>query len=134
VAILTTSSSNCGSPSTESRVVYFAGYKKIIDRYQVAEIEKAADDLGEPEIPLTSVDRLIVIGSDGMMRAVQQARHSVLRPYLKPDHQAIGSINSPMQCMLKEVVLSVCNAQRPGDWQGNGCVLMLQPGSTAGSR
>jgi hypothetical protein len=38
-----------------------------------------------------------------MMRAVQQARHSVLRPYLKPDHQAIGSINSPMQCMMKEV-------------------------------
>ena len=26
-----------------SRVVYFAGYKKIIDRYKVGEIEKAAD-------------------------------------------------------------------------------------------
>ncbi len=122
-----------------SRVIYFAGYKKIIDRYKVEEIEKAADvvvwacdeapgftpkrvqdstfvgniveamaaygraELGEPEIPLSSVDRLIVIGSDGMMRAVQQARHSVLRPYLKPDHQAIGSINSPMQCMMKEI-------------------------------
>ncbi len=122
-----------------SRVIYFAGYKKIIDRYKVEEIEKAADvvvwvcdeapgftpgrvqdsafvgnivegmlaygrgELGEPQIPLSSVDRLIVIGSDGMMRAVQQARHSVLRPYLKPDHQAIGSINSPMQCMMKEI-------------------------------
>jgi hypothetical protein len=49
------------------------------------------------------VDRLIAIGSDGMMKAVQQARHTVLLPYLKPDHQAIGSINSPMQCMMKEV-------------------------------
>ncbi|HEX4749466.1 MAG TPA: FAD-dependent oxidoreductase [Bryobacteraceae bacterium] len=122
-----------------SRVIYFAGYKKIIDRYKVEEIEKAADvviwvcdeapgftpgrvqdsafvgnivegmlaygrgELGEPEISLRSVDRLIVIGSDGMMRAVQQARHSVLRPYLKPDHHAIGSINSPMQCMMKEI-------------------------------
>jgi NADPH-dependent glutamate synthase beta subunit-like oxidoreductase/NAD(P)H-flavin reductase len=122
-----------------SRVVYFAGYKKIIDRYKIEEIEKAADvviwvcdeapgftptrtldsafvgnivqameaygkgELGEIDIPLSSVDRLIVIGSDGMMRAVQQARHSVLRPYLKPDHQAIGSINSPMQCMMKEI-------------------------------
>jgi hypothetical protein len=38
-----------------------------------------------------------------MMKAVQQARHSVLRPYLKPDHHAIGSINSPMQCMMKEI-------------------------------
>ncbi len=26
-----------------SRVIYFAGYKKIIDRYKVEEIEKAAD-------------------------------------------------------------------------------------------
>ena len=31
-------------------------------------------------IPLHAVDRLIVIGSDGMMRAVAQARHGVLRP------------------------------------------------------
>ena len=122
-----------------SRVIYFAGYKKIVDRYKVEEIEKAADivvwvcdeapgftpnriqdsafvgnivegmaaygrgNLGDPEIPLSAVDRLIVIGSDGMMRAVQQARHTVLRPYLKPDHHAIGSINSPMQCMMKEI-------------------------------
>jgi NAD(P)H-flavin reductase len=122
-----------------SRVIYFAGYKKIIDRYKVEEIEKAADvvvwccdeapgftpgrvqdsafvgnivegmaaygrgDLGDTEIPLSSVDRLMVIGSDGMMRAVQQARHTVLRPYLKPGHHAIASVNSPMQCMMKEI-------------------------------
>ena len=60
-------------------------------------------ELGEIAIPLSAVDRLIVIGSDGMMKAVQQARHGVLRPYLKPDHHAIGSINSPMQCMMKEI-------------------------------
>ncbi len=122
-----------------SRVIYFAGYKKIIDRYKVEEIEKAADvviwccdeapgftpsrvqdsafvgnivegmaaygrgELGETEIPLSAVDRLMVIGSDGMMRAVQQARHTVLRPYLKPNHHAIASVNSPMQCMMKEI-------------------------------
>ncbi len=131
-----------------SRVVYFAGYKKIIDRYKVEEIEKAADlvvwvcdeapgftagrvmdsafvgniveamaayargDLGEQGIPLSSVDRLIVIGSDGMMKAVQQARHTVLRPYLKPDHQAIGSINSPMQCMMKEICAQCLQVHR----------------------
>ncbi len=106
-----------------SKVVYFAGYKKIIDRYKVEEIEKAADvviwccdeapgftpdrvqdkafvgniveamtaygrgDLDETEIALTSVDRVIAIGSDGMMRAVAQARHGVLAPYLKKNHQ-----------------------------------------------
>ncbi len=122
-----------------SRVIYFAGYKKIIDRYKVEEIEKAADvivwccdeapgftparvqdsafvgnivegmaaygsgELGDAEIPLNAVDRLIVIGSDHMMRAVQEARHSILRPYLKPNHRAIASVNSPMQCMMKEI-------------------------------
>ena len=30
-------------------------------------------------------------------------RSTVLAPYLKPHHQAIGSINSPMQCMMKEI-------------------------------
>ena len=135
-----------------SRTVYFAGYKKMIDRYKVEEIEKAADvvvwccdeapgftpnrvqdkafvgniveaiaayargDLAEPdiplpdmpineqpEIPLSVVDRLVVIGSDAMMHAVQRARYSVLAPYLKHGHKAIASINSPMQCMMKEI-------------------------------
>ncbi len=122
-----------------SRTIYFAGYKKIIDRYKVEEIEKAADvvvwccdeapgftpgrqqdkafvgnivaamlaygrgDLDEPEIPLSAVDRLVVIGSDAMMHAVARARHAALAPYLNPDHKAIGSINSPMQCMMKEI-------------------------------
>jgi len=38
-----------------------------------------------------------------MMAAVARARHNVLAPYLDPRHEAIGSINSPMQCMMKEV-------------------------------
>jgi len=57
----------------------------------------------ESDISLHSVDRLVVIGSDAMMGAVARARHTVLAPYLKPDHKAIGSINSPMQCMMKEI-------------------------------
>jgi hypothetical protein len=27
----------------------------------------------------------------------------VLKPFLKPQHHAVASINSPMQCMMKEV-------------------------------
>jgi len=122
-----------------SRVLYFAGYKGMGDRYKLEEIEAASDaivwccdeapgfetdrdqdrtyvgnivnamkayatgELGETEIPLSEVDRIIVIGSSGMMAAVAHARHDVLEPYLKPHHFAIGSINSPMQCMLKEI-------------------------------
>jgi len=122
-----------------SKVLYFAGYKKIQDRYKVAEIEKAADvviwccdeepgfkpsraqdrafvgnivqamdayaegRLGAPSIRLDDCDRLIAIGSDRMMAGVAKARHDVLKKHLKPRHFAIGSINSPMQCMMKEI-------------------------------
>lgn len=59
--------------------------------------------LGETEIALQDVDRMIVIGSDRMMGAVKQARHGRLQHLFKPEHRAIGSINSPMQCMMKGV-------------------------------
>ncbi len=122
-----------------SRVVYFAGYKALRDRYKVDEIERAADvivwccdeapgfaptrpqdrtfvgnivqamaaygsgALGAQAVKLADAAHMIVIGSDRMMAAVGAARHGVLKPYLMPGHSAIGSINSPMQCMMKEV-------------------------------
>jgi NAD(P)H-flavin reductase len=121
------------------RVIYFAGYHKLLDRYKEVEIEAAADvviwccdeapgftpnriqdhsfvgnireaiaaygreDLGPCGIPLPEIQRLIAIGSDRMMAAVAAARYGVLAPLLNPDHLAIGSINSPMQCMMKEI-------------------------------
>ena len=131
-----------------SQVLYFAGYKKVIDRYKVAEIEAAADviiwccdelpgftpgraqdktfvgnivqameayaagRLGAPAIRLEDCDRLIAIGSDRMMSAVARARHDVLKTHLKPHHFAIGSINSPMQCMMKEICAQCLQPQR----------------------
>jgi hypothetical protein len=122
-----------------SRVLYFAGYNRLADRYKVEEIEAAADavvwccdeapgfaparskdrahvgnivqgmlayasgKLGAQPIPFTDCDRIIAIGSDRMMAAVGRARHEQLKPFLKPGHFAIGSINSPMQCMMKEI-------------------------------
>ena len=115
------------------QVIYFAGYKKKEDVFKRDEIEAGTDqviwsvDAGEPIVPrrprdlaftgnivqamqwygeqadLKSVQRIIAIGSDGMMRAVKEARHGVLAPYLNPQHVGIGSINSPMQCMMKQV-------------------------------
>jgi NADPH-dependent glutamate synthase beta subunit-like oxidoreductase/NAD(P)H-flavin reductase len=122
-----------------SRVLYFAGYKTIADRYRIADIERAADQvvwccdempgfapgrpqdrafvgnvvqaieaygsgaLGPVEIPLEAIDRIIAIGSDGMMNAVAEARRAALKHYFRPGHRAIASINSPMQCMMKEI-------------------------------
>ncbi len=122
-----------------AKVLYFAGYRRMVDRYKVDDIEAAADvvvwccdegpgfvptrpqdrsfvgnivksmhayasgELGAQAIPLGDCSRVIAIGSDRMMAAVGAARHTVLAPYLPPGHQAIGSINSPMQCMMKEI-------------------------------
>jgi NADPH-dependent glutamate synthase beta subunit-like oxidoreductase/NAD(P)H-flavin reductase len=122
-----------------NRVLYFAGYKHMTDRYKIGEIEAASDAvvwccdeepgftpdrsqdrtfvgnivqgmhayasgaLGEQPIPFNAADRIMAIGSDRMMGAVARARHDLLKPYLKPGHRGIGSINSPMQCMMKEI-------------------------------
>ena len=68
-----------------------------------AMIAYAESRLGEQTVDLQQVDRIIAIGSDRMMNGVREARHTTLKPYLNENHTAIGSINSPMQCMMKEV-------------------------------
>jgi NAD(P)H-flavin reductase len=60
-------------------------------------------ELGDRLVPLDAVDRIIAIGSDRMMAAVKASRYGALAPFLKKDHVGIASINSPMQCMMKEV-------------------------------
>jgi NADPH-dependent glutamate synthase beta subunit-like oxidoreductase/NAD(P)H-flavin reductase len=74
----------------------------------VQAMKRYADGLLEPEggsplFDFHQVNRIIAIGSDRMMGAVKVARRTVLCDYLSPDHTAIASINSPMQCMMKEV-------------------------------
>ncbi|MGZ3289134.1 MAG: FAD-dependent oxidoreductase, partial [Xanthobacteraceae bacterium] len=131
-----------------SRVIYFAGYNRAIDRYKVEEIERAGDvivwccdeapgflaerpqdktftgnivaaldaygsgALGPASIPLGEVDRVVAIGSDGMMAAVKRARQGILAQHLKPGHKAIASINSPMQCMMKEICAQCLQVHR----------------------
>jgi len=122
-----------------SKVLYFAAYKGVGDRYHIDNIEAAADTivwccdeapgfqpgragdmtfvgnvveamnayangkLGQSPISMKDAHRMLVIGSDVMMKAVTDARHGVLKEHLDPAHTAIGSINSPMQCMMKEI-------------------------------
>ena len=63
----------------------------------------ARGELGETPIRLDEATRLIAIGSDRMMAAVKQACHERLKPYLRDGIVTIGSINSTMQCMMKEI-------------------------------
>jgi NADPH-dependent glutamate synthase beta subunit-like oxidoreductase/NAD(P)H-flavin reductase len=74
----------------------------------------ASGKLGDAPIALSDVDRIIAIGSDGMMAAVKAARFGVLKPHLKAQHTAIGSINSSMQCMMKGVCAQcLCRHENP---------------------
>ena len=68
-----------------------------------AMIAYAKGELVEQSVKLANVDRIIAIGSDRMMNGVKEARSTTLKPFLKEQHTAIGSINSPMQCMMKEI-------------------------------
>jgi NADPH-dependent glutamate synthase beta subunit-like oxidoreductase/NAD(P)H-flavin reductase len=68
-----------------------------------AMVAYAEGKLGPQAVKLSDVTRIIAIGSDRMMNAVRLARHGALQPHLNPRHVGIGSINSPMQCMMKEV-------------------------------
>ncbi len=77
--------------------------KSFVGNILESMIAYAKGDLGEQPISLSNVDHLVVIGSDRMMAAVKSARFDVLKPYLKKAHHAIGSINSPMQCMMKGI-------------------------------
>ncbi len=124
--------------ATGARVLFFAAYRTIADRFHPGYIEDGAaavvwcceeapgftparacdrafvgnvvdaltsyadGRMGEV-IPLNQVDRIFVVGSVGMMAAIKRARHGVLKPYLKAEHTALASINSPMQCMMKEI-------------------------------
>ncbi len=63
----------------------------------------ARGELGESSVDLKQCGRVIAIGSDRMMNAVREARHGALLPYLKPRNIGIASVNSPMQCMMKEI-------------------------------
>jgi NADPH-dependent glutamate synthase beta subunit-like oxidoreductase/NAD(P)H-flavin reductase len=63
----------------------------------------ASGRLGEQPIPLAAAQRIIAIGSDRMMAAVKNALAGTLSKHFPEQPTAIGSINSPMQCMMKEI-------------------------------
>ena len=80
-----------------------AGDRSFVGNIVEAMIAYGQGQLGEQALRLQDVDRIIAIGSDRMMAAVAHERGQRLAHLLKPGHRGIGSINSPMQCMMKEI-------------------------------
>ena len=90
-------------PGNEAIPVTRPQDKTFVGNIVEAMISYATGEMGDTTLKLQDIDHLIVIGSDRMMAAVKAARFGVLQPYLKAGHEAVGSINSPMQCMMKGV-------------------------------
>ncbi len=70
----------------------------VVARYGDGTLQRDAET-----IPLAEVDRLLVIGGAGLLHGFQEALQGRLAHYLPEDVDAVGTVGSPMQCMLKGV-------------------------------
>ncbi|CAO5675031.1 MAG: Dihydroorotate dehydrogenase B (NAD(+)), electron transfer subunit [Holosporales bacterium] len=114
----------------QNNVTYMAAYRTKASRFKSAEIEKSAhrviwvceegvleksrpgDDvfcgniieaLTHYQHLLSTFDFVMAIRSDGMMRAIAKARFITMTDAFKPNSVLMGSINAPMQCMMKGI-------------------------------
>jgi NAD(P)H-flavin reductase len=54
-------------------------------------------------INMQEVDRIMVMGSTGLLRGFQAGLQTDLKNCFRPDVEAVATVGSPMQCMLKGV-------------------------------
>lgn len=76
-----------------------------IEASDVIDVLRRYDDgeLSDNGIPLRDVDRLMVMGSTGLLKGFQSALKNDLAARFRSDMEATGTVGSPMQCMLKGV-------------------------------
>lgn len=72
----------------------------LVSKYGAGKLKNSG---GGELIPLQSVDRIMVMGSTGLLRGFQQALENGLKKYFPNHLVALGTVGSPMQCMLKGV-------------------------------
>ncbi|MBS3785682.1 MAG: FAD-dependent oxidoreductase [Gammaproteobacteria bacterium] len=70
----------------------------VVRRYAQGDI--GPDNAG---IPLSDVDRIMVMGGTGLLQGFQDAIKGELKPLVAENCDAFGTVGSPMQCMLQGV-------------------------------
>lgn len=75
-----------------------AEFMTVLSRYAMGAL-----DGGSPEIPLQSLDRVMLIGKKDFLHMMQTAITTVLKGYFSKNPKFIASVYGPMQCMLKGV-------------------------------
>ena len=92
-----------GDPPSPRRPQDRSGRGDVVDvllDYAAGGLEAAG---ATPPVPLEEIDRLMIIGSSGLVRHMRDARRGRLGDVLAKKPQTIASISTPMQCMLKGV-------------------------------
>lgn len=59
--------------------------------------------LGVTTLSLDQIDRVYVLGPSGLLDSLAAASKGELAPLFKPEVPVVGSLLSPMQCMMKEI-------------------------------
>jgi NADPH-dependent glutamate synthase beta subunit-like oxidoreductase/NAD(P)H-flavin reductase len=72
----------------------------ILLRYAQGQLDP---DKPHPEIHLTDVDRIFLVGNSSLLRRFQEARITTLKEFFVKEPRISGSVFSTMQCMLKGV-------------------------------
>lgn len=75
-------------------------YIQTLLRYHTGQLDP---NKTQPEIPLSDVDRIYLVGDSQFLRHFQQARQTDLKTVFVKDPIVHGSVFSTMQCMLKGV-------------------------------
>lgn len=92
-----------GEPITARRPQDYTTTGDCLDALLSYTKGKLSANKPHPEIPLTDVDRIHLIGNTGLLRRFQEARKTSLKEFLVKEPKMSGSVYSTMQCMLKGV-------------------------------
>ena len=75
----------------------------IIELIKDYENGSIASDKQKDLIRLSEVDEIMIMGSTGLLKAMQKSLKEDLKPFFKKNVHATGTVGSPMQCMMKGV-------------------------------
>lgn len=70
---------------------------ELIKQYHAGNLPAAA------AFKLEDIDEILVMGSSGLLKGVQNAMHTEFAALFKPEITINGTVGSPMQCMMKGV-------------------------------
>jgi NAD(P)H-flavin reductase len=96
-------STQAGEPITAKRPQDYSVTGECTDILLHYAQGKLDTNKSHPEIPITDVDRIYVIGNSDLLRRFQEARNTKLKEYFIKEPLIFGSVYSTMQCMLKGV-------------------------------